>query len=475
MQLIVWKRNSLISRITFWFFRKRRAEKVPEFFYFNHAEVTQYNSHYRSISFNVNNEKKAKKDIFFLDQTGSLTHFIPPHCYFKVWLKHYLIELIKVEKRPWFLINGDTDLLRKMIFYGKARKALQRGEVAFYLYEPIFYRSERSGRIPAFFSKDELVTIPEIAWIEEFCDNNGIKSPVVYVCDYMLGDYMRFHNLHQKVVVKTWDVFIADLSRSLKKREIEYQPEFQISGYPFSTSPAKKFLCLNYRYEGFREAIVGYFYGAQIEKQCHLSFYHLHCPERFRADFPFDYELLKQRLTIDEGIRRLQPDLPLILDAKSPRVIDLSESFPHPDADGVSNLRNEVEIYKWYNDSFVVIANETRFGHYCGEISEKTLHAIAYMRPFIVVGGPYMLRYLKELGFKTFEDLWDESYDLIEDHQSRLEKIFDLIDEVSSYEMERCHEILVKIQDRLEFNRNHLLNNLMNDMHKNLQMSMETE
>ena len=36
---------------------------------------------------------------------------------------------------------------------------------------------------------------------------------------------------------------------------------------------------------------------------------------------------------------------------------------------------------------------------------------IMNFHPFFVVGNPFTLKRLKELGFKTFSDVWDESYD----------------------------------------------------------------
>ena len=38
-----------------------------------------------------------------------------------------------------------------------------------------------------------------------------------------------------------------------------------------------------------------------------------------------------------------------------------------------------------------------------------------------------MLKKLRELGFKTFGNFWDESYDEIEDKMERLEKVFEVI------------------------------------------------
>jgi hypothetical protein len=55
--------------------------------------------------------------------------------------------------------------------------------------------------------------------------------------------------------------------------------------------------------------------------------------------------------------------------------------------------------------------------------SEKIFKCIAMKHPFIVATVPNSLQYLKQLGYKTFEGIIDESYDLEEDDGRRMIKI----------------------------------------------------
>jgi hypothetical protein len=50
--------------------------------------------------------------------------------------------------------------------------------------------------------------------------------------------------------------------------------------------------------------------------------------------------------------------------------------------------------------------------------------------PFIVVGTAGSLNYLRRYGFKTFDSLWDESYDAEPDDVVRIEKISQLLAEL---------------------------------------------
>ena len=56
-------------------------------------------------------------------------------------------------------------------------------------------------------------------------------------------------------------------------------------------------------------------------------------------------------------------------------------------------------------------------------ITEKTFRAIAHGHPFIIVGPNGFLGKLRELGFKTFDGILDESYDNIANHRHRLDAI----------------------------------------------------
>jgi hypothetical protein len=79
----------------------------------------------------------------------------------------------------------------------------------------------------------------------------------------------------------------------------------------------------------------------------------------------------------------------------------------------------------WYNSTYFNIVAESITGspHHRLLVTEKTFKPIAYYHPFIVFGQVGVLEYLHELGFETFENLFDESYDCEEDQSTRLAQI----------------------------------------------------
>lgn len=84
-----------------------------------------------------------------------------------------------------------------------------------------------------------------------------------------------------------------------------------------------------------------------------------------------------------------------------PMDIDFTENMHQKDQNEAHLLRNV----------FVNLVNETHQPDHLTFVTEKTYRSINYCRPFLINGDNGTLEYLKDLGFKTFSDFWDESYD----------------------------------------------------------------
>ena len=132
-----------------------------------------------------------------------------------------------------------------------------------------------------------------------------------------------------------------------------------------------------------------------------------------------------------------------------------------------------------YLNTYFSVITETIFyedGYY---ISEKTFKGIQHLHPFVIVGKPGILKYLKKLGFKTFSDFWDESYDDIEDNSQRIIKIYSIIKELVEKSNEEWDELNKKIFEILQYNREHLLSFTEEDINntyiKNLNKLIENE
>jgi hypothetical protein len=103
-------------------------------------------------------------------------------------------------------------------------------------------------------------------------------------------------------------------------------------------------------------------------------------------------------------------------------------------------------------DCFVNIVNETLFELDSIFISEKTYKPIYMCQPFIIFGNPHTLKKLKELGYKTFDKWWDESYDSEIDVNKRFIKMVNILEQISEWDMDKCFEIKKEMQDILIHN-----------------------
>jgi hypothetical protein len=122
---------------------------------------------------------------------------------------------------------------------------------------------------------------------------------------------------------------------------------------------------------------------------------------------------------------------------------------------------NKEEKYH-YDHSFLAIIPETNFYHIEQNphephtrvnqvfITEKTYRIIAGKLPFIMVGFTKSLEVLRESGYQTFHPYIDESYDLIENDQDRLDAIIAEIkrfSEFSPMERKKWAEKIIPIVD----------------------------
>jgi hypothetical protein len=113
---------------------------------------------------------------------------------------------------------------------------------------------------------------------------------------------------------------------------------------------------------------------------------------------------------------------------------------------------------KFYENIALDIVNETVFDYPYPCITEKTLRPIACKRMFAILGPSKILRLLKSFGFQTWDDIIDESYDNLQDPQTRFLSFVNSVDEFCKIPLESVREFLFARQDRLNHNYNVLQN-----------------
>lgn len=236
-------------------------------------------------------------------------------------------------------------------------------------------------------------------------------------------------NTNEKMHVVSTDWIEYTASRELNKKEtlIPYVENFH--------KIQKDFLCYNNRYKGHRVDLLTLFYKFDLLKNSMFSFPKSSPDHRdiwsktytdyYRVDMVDPKIFLKSRLIIKKiagmdkkNIEQLQSLLPLVVDIIKDskdlkKIIDPSQSL--------------------YDITLLSVVTETRF--YINTVfnTEKIYKPIANRHPFIVVGPAKTLENLRLMGYKTFSDYFDESYDTIEDPLLRMLAIARLCNNISAW------------------------------------------
>jgi hypothetical protein len=154
-------------------------------------------------------------------------------------------------------------------------------------------------------------------------------------------------------------------------------------------------------------------------------------------------------------------EVPLLFE-REPLVKEKFDLLPDKviaDREDIENTNGyEHENENLFLDSYISIVTETSFYIDNDFISEKIWKPLYQFHPLIVVGRPHLLKYLKEIGFKTFDWLIDETYDTIEDNDLRMEAIVKEIKKLNKLSLDKIQTIIKQNFDKLEHNH-HMLNN----------------
>ena len=89
--------------------------------------------------------------------------------------------------------------------------------------------------------------------------------------------------------------------------------------------------------------------------------------------------------------------------------------------------------------------------------TEKTIRPIMACKPVLVYGPQYFLARLRTLGFQTYHNLWDESYDLYQGVQ-RWRMIQQVMQSISEKTPDEQQQLLVKAHEIAQHNRQRLHN-----------------
>lgn len=266
----------------------------------------------------------------------------------------------------------------------------------------------------------------ELESLKKFVKTNNLIKVCAYVTDHYLDD--KLLNNYPEFTIKTKDVFLASLFKNVDTQNFNYL-EYSTDKKVFTeTNIEYKFISLNRRYMGVRRLLS----AVLINKNCLLTFNNRNRLKNFNHDLFLWFKL--------EDFKKSHPNIHKRIKNNLKYVDDNSKSIDFDVTDG-DNVFNKLTVdnvpLDLYKKAAIAIVSESRFATPYAILSEKTINTIKSFRPFILLAPPFTLRCLQEYGIKTFGDYWDESYDSITHHETRLLKIFELIEYIDTLPLEK--------------------------------------
>jgi len=130
-------------------------------------------------------------------------------------------------------------------------------------------------------------------------------------------------------------------------------------------------------------------------------------------------------------------------------VISIDDHAVSEQYDGVSNTN--LDILKYYDQFNIELVSES---YTLGETffpTEKTIRPMMGGKPMIIQGPKNYLKHLRELGFHTWHEVWDESYDTLEGPE-RWQAMYRTISEIVflGVDLDRAKQIALHNREVLE-------------------------
>ena len=133
----------------------------------------------------------------------------------------------------------------------------------------------------------------------------------------------------------------------------------------------------------------------------------------------------------------------------------INNQIPLPNLD--DTIEFNLTDKKFYNDSCLGIITDTFYADHGGPtgifLSEKVFQAINHHQLFFYIGPPGSLQYLEDLGYHVFRDLFDLSYDKMENHGERLVAATKSIVSFLKQPADRIKELYIKNSEHIHHNK----------------------
>ena len=280
--------------------------------------------------------------------------------------------------------------------------------------------------------------------------NLNINKPFQkYLTEGKILDNITYHgiNYYESVI---WN--LANTSSILKSENIKLIKDFlKKIHYKDVSNKQYYFNSLNRQPRPERIFLVTLLKSFEkISSLCSLSL----GPQHIRPD---SYKL--EDLPIDSSIISDEKDLKAVQNFVSSNFSSIKKEGYTLDYKDFSLAGSDNLNYSFYNNSYISVVVETENDDRIMFLTEKTFKPIMCYHPFILVGSKHSLKTLKGLGYKTFSNWWDESYDNFDNIYDRIYHAFKEIKKISQLDKNSLSDMIKDMKSVLEYNANHYMTN----------------
>lgn len=211
----------------------------------------------------------------------------------------------------------------------------------------------------------------------------------------------QVNDINYNLIYIPWD--IVDCQNRLANRSNLYFHQTDLD-FLSNYKPKYNFLCLAGRSKDWRDLFIDEL-KSKVDLSNTLTSYYGTClghPDLLTLDLEYDRSSSK----VEFENKFYQP-------------------IQQPETTHTYNLSYFTKNELFYLTKFsLVVETEAELEEY--HVTEKTLKCLILGHPFVVIGTPNYLKFLHNLGFTTYNNLFDESYDSIYNLSSRMAAVIEL-------------------------------------------------
>jgi len=203
----------------------------------------------------------------------------------------------------------------------------------------------------------------------------------------------------------------------------------------------KKFTCLMRSHKNWRLVVGAYLYDLGLLSHSYSSYN--------KVDFSNGFDHTDDFFNAENN--------PLYNVLTHHQIADFKKIIPYSTDTLNDSQRNNYETFidTYFSDAYwnIVVETHLNLDNTIGTfVTEKTWKPIRHNQPFIIIGTVGSLSHLRELGYRTFDGIIDESYDYIKDDNVRVNKIFDIIKELNKKTLAELNELNLQMKDIVQHN-----------------------